>query len=66
MKDNHHGKQRAAALTNFPTPLERGDNFDSKLMAVSGELPPSKQRTWIPLRVPFASAYSYLQTIWRN
>ena len=66
MTDKYHGKQRAAALTNFPAPLERGDAPRSKLTAVSSELLPSKQRTWIPLRVPFASAYSYLQTIWRN
>ena len=66
MTEKYHGKQRAAALTNFPTPHERGDAPHSKLMAVSGKLLPSKQRTWISLRMSFSSVYSYLQTIWHH
>ena len=44
MTDKCYSKQRAAALTNSLTPLERGDDAGSKLIDVSGKSVPSKQR----------------------
>ena len=44
MNNHELRQQRAAALTNFPTTLERGDDLHSKLIAVSGQSLPSKQR----------------------
>jgi len=44
MTDNKFGQQRAAALTNSPTLLERGDTLGSKLIEVTEESVPSKQR----------------------
>jgi len=44
MINNQSMQQRAAALTNSPTLLERGDDLGSKLSEVTGESVPSKQR----------------------